>query len=102
MAERESRDLEGMMRRTLRALVRRAAEGDTTALWALAALENAVSQAYTAALWRSHTSGGGLYSYGELAQTTLTTRQAVQQRIGRIRDTVPPDVLAWFSVRGDE
>ena len=72
-----------MVRRMYRALARRAASGDTTALEALGRLEVEAREATTVALSRSHVNHGGLYTFGELAQTTGTSRQAVQQRIAR-------------------
>lgn len=86
-----------MMRRTYRALVRRAAAGDTTALEALAGLEVTAGHAHTLGLALSHVNRGGYYTYGELAQTTRTSRQAVQQRIGRMGETVPAESLEWFT-----
>ncbi len=96
MAERESEELEAMMRRMYRALVRRAASGDTTALEALARLERVGSAATTVALWRSHRSSRGLYSLGELADVVGATRQAVQQRIRRV-GAIPSETRAWLS-----
>ncbi len=93
--ERESEELEAMIRRMQRALVRRARAGDTTALEALARLERSGSAATTVALAAAHTSGGGFYSYGELAQTMRTSRQAVMQRIGR-QDQAPAELRSWL------
>lgn len=94
-SERESEDLEAMVRRTMRALVRRAASGDTTALESLGRLERVAAAATTVATARSHVNHGGLYTYGELAQTTRTSRQAVQQRVSR-QETVPADLRSWL------
>jgi hypothetical protein len=92
--DREALELEGMVRRTLRSLVRRAGEGDTTALEALARLERVASSATTVALSRAHTSGGGFYSWGELADVTGSTRQAVQQRAARMETHGP--LIRWL------
>lgn len=95
--ERESEDLEAMVRRMQRALVRRAAAGDTTALEALARLERTAALATTVALSRAHTSGGGFYSWGDLADVTGSTRQAVQQRVGRLASTeVTAEAVQWL------
>lgn len=93
--ERESEELEAMVRRMQRALVRRAREGDTTAVEALARLERSASAATTVALAAAHTSGGGFYSYGDLADVAGSTRQAVQQRIGR-QDRIPAELRRWL------
>lgn len=95
--ERESEELEAMIRRTHRALVRRAGAGDTTALEALARLERTASVATTVALSRAHTSGGGYYSWGDLADVAGSTRQAVQQRVGRMASTpATAETVAWL------
>lgn len=95
MSDREAIELEGMIRRTLRSLVRRAAEGDTTALESLALLEEFTASATTLALAASHVTWGGHYTYGELAQTTRTSRQAVQQRVAR-QAAVPVPVRTFL------
>lgn len=95
--DREASELEAMIRRMHRALVRRAAGGDTTALEALARLERVASSATTVALSRAHTSGGGFYSWGELADVTGSTRQAVQQRVGRMAATpASAETVRWL------
>lgn len=95
--EREAQELEAMIRRTHRALVRRAAGGDTTALESLARLERLASVSTTVALSRAHTSGGGYYSWGDLADVTGSTRQAVQQRVGRLATTpATADTARWL------
>lgn len=97
MADRESVELEAMVKRIHRALVRRAGAGDTTALEALARLERVASSATTVALSRAHTSGGGFYSWGELADVTGSTRQAVQQRVARMGTTpASGDTVRWL------
>lgn len=94
--EREAVELAAMVRRMLRALVRRAAKGDTTALEALGELEALAPTATTVAMALSHVTHGGYYTYGELAQVTGTSRQAVQQRVGR-QGTVSPSDWAWLT-----
>lgn len=84
------------MRRMFRALVRRAAEGDWEALEALARLEDVASVATAVAIRRSHHSGGGLYSYGELAQVLHTSRQAARQRVHR-EDTRDPGLVEYLT-----
>lgn len=84
------------MRRMFRGLVRRAAEGDTEALEALANLEGVASTALTVGLSRSHVNHGGRYTFGELCQVVGTSRQAVRQRAARAY--APDDDLAvWLS-----
>ena len=73
----ESPELGAMVGRMLNALVRRAAEGDTEAVEALARLEVLARQAHTSALSESRRFG---YSLAELARVTGTTRQAVSMR----------------------
>ena len=85
-----------MVRRMQRALVRRAREGDTTALEALARLERSGSAATTVALAAAHTSAGGFYSYSELADVAGSTRQAVQQRISR-QERIPAKLRSWLA-----
>lgn len=77
---RESPEVGAMVRRMVRALVRRAAEGDTLALEELATLEDLVPVAVTVAGHRMHTSAGGYYSWSEVAAATGVTRQAAHQR----------------------
>lgn len=91
--EREAGDLEAMMRRMARALVRRAHAGDTTALEALARLEEFTAVAHAEALHVAHENMGGLYSWAELANALTTSRQAVRQRASRPRDRA---VVSWL------
>lgn len=65
-------------RRMVRALVKRAEEGDTEAIEQLVETQHEVTQAITAAGQALHSVGG--YSYTELAQVLGTTRQAARQR----------------------
>lgn len=83
-----------MVRRMVRALVRRAAEGDTEALEALADLEALVPAAVTEAGRSLHRFG---YSYGELCQVTGTSRQAARQRFGADPDARTAEARAWLS-----
>jgi hypothetical protein len=64
--------------RMVRALVRRAGEGDTEALEQLRMLDELTTQAVSTALRRMHDEAG--YSWAELARVTGTTRQACSQR----------------------
>lgn len=85
-----------MMRRMFRGLVKRAAEGDTEALEALARLERVASAATTVALTKSAKQHGGRYSWAELADVAGTTRQAIGQRIGR-RHLIPAELLGFLT-----
>lgn len=75
---RESAELAGAVRRMVRALVRRASEGDTMALEELFALERETGESTNEAIRVLHSFG---YSYGELAGELGVTRQAVRQRV---------------------
>lgn len=80
----ESPEVGAMVRRMMRALVRRAAEGDTEALEELARLERELPQAITVA-GKLMASGermpkGQSYSYTELGDVLGITRQAARQR----------------------
>lgn len=79
----ESPELGAMVARMLNALIRRAAEGDTEAVEALAKLEGLARQALTSSLAESRRFG---YSLAELARVTGTTRQAVSQRTATAPD----------------
>ena len=79
-----------MVGRMLRALVRRAAEGDTEALEELARLEDLAAVAAAEGLARAQREAG--YSSGELAQVLTCSRQAVRQRIGRHLERPPAAV----------
>ncbi len=72
-----------MVGRMLRALVRRAEEGDTEALEQLARLEVAAAHATTEAMVAMYTGSGPRYSYGEVANILGVSRQAVRQRVVR-------------------
>jgi len=74
----ESPDLGAMVGRMLRALARRAAEGDLEAVEQLAALETTVAEQLRAAATVAHDTAG--YSWTEIARATGTTRQAARQR----------------------
>lgn len=90
----ESPDVGKAVVRMLRGLVRRAADGDTEALEWLATCERAASVATTVGLDRARREGG--YSYGQLADVTGTTRQAVLQRVGRL-DKSPAELRRYLS-----
>ena len=85
-----------MMRRMFRGLVRRAQEGDTEALEALANLEAFARESMTVGLAASHVNNGGRYTFGELSQVLHTSRQAVRQRVDRAAATVAPGVREWL------
>lgn len=82
MRRHESPEIGAMVGRMLNALVRRAAEGDTEALEALAEIERLAPLATNAGLALAHEPTPG-YSYAELAAVMGTSRPAVQQRVGR-------------------
>jgi hypothetical protein len=74
----EARDLAGMLRRMMRALVRRAGEGDDRALVELVALQAELAAAITDA-------GAALYVRGDMSYTDIAgelgvSRQAARQR----------------------
>lgn len=77
----EASDLGGMMRRSLRGFVRRAAGGDTVALTELVALQAELQQAITDAGRELHDGFG--YSYTLLAAELGITRQGARQRFTR-------------------
>lgn len=76
--ERESPEIGAMASRVLRALVRRAADGDTFALEELARLERELPARITEALSELQRWG---YSYTELGAVLGITRQAARQRV---------------------
>jgi AraC-like DNA-binding protein len=84
----EAPDIGSMIRRMVRALVRRAAEGDTEALEQLAMLETELPVAVAAAGRLMHHGtampGEQFYSYGELAQVLGISRQAARMRFGAV------------------
>jgi len=65
----------------IRALVRRAGEGDTEALEQLRMLDDLTTQAVGTALRQMNDFG---YSWSELARVTGTTRQACSQRASAV------------------
>ncbi len=79
--ERESPDMEAMVRRVLAALVRRAGAGDLTALESLARLELAAREATVAAGRAAH-EGPAAYSFTELGLALGITRQSARERFG--------------------
>lgn len=80
----ESPELGGAARRMMRALVRRAAEGDTEALEQLASLQLELQAAIQAAGKLMHSgermADGKGYSFTELADVLGISRQAARQR----------------------
>jgi hypothetical protein len=92
----ESPELGATVRRMVRALVRRAAEGDTEALEQLAQLELELPTATSCALalMNARTSTP-VYSFTELANVLGTTRQAARQRAVRI--TTDDQVASYYS-----
>lgn len=79
--ERESPELEAMIRRMLRALVRRATDGDTLALESLANLRADLAGAIAAAAVGAH-DGPAEYSWTDIGQVLGVTRQAARQLYG--------------------
>lgn len=78
----EAPEIGGMVRRMMRALVRRAAEGDTEALEQLASLTDESRYAQTAAIILMQSGermAGDGYSFGHLAGVLGVTRQATRQ-----------------------
>jgi hypothetical protein len=76
--DREASDLAAMVQRMYRALVRRAGEGDTAALVALADLQADASRHVVLA--GQALMGTGHYTYTDLATELGITRQAARQR----------------------
>lgn len=84
--EREAPEIGAMVRRMIRALVRRAAEGDTEALEQLANIERELPQAVTVAGWLMATGErmpGDGYSFTELGDVLDISRQAARQRFSK-------------------
>lgn len=77
----EAADVAGMARRGMRALVNRAAEGDTLALSELVELQAVLQDAITTAGQVLHAGHG--YSYTLLAAELGVSRQAARQRFTR-------------------
>jgi hypothetical protein len=105
VSRHESDDLAGAIRRQVRGLVRRAAAGDTTALEALAGLEDVIPLAVSVAGHVLHhdqaireADGGkptrASYSWAEIAQVTGTSRQAAHRRHSSITRDDP--LTAWL------
>lgn len=98
----EAPDLLGAARRMVRGLVRRAAEGDTEALEALAQLEAELPIATTTAvhiMWTGARMGGNRpegYSFTELGAVLGTTRQAARQRVTSGHALIT-DTSAWYA-----
>lgn len=82
--EREAPEIGEMTRRMVRALVRRAGEGDWQALEQLAELETATREAIGQALVLMHDTGAR-YSWSELGDVLGVSRQAAEQRANRAR-----------------
>jgi hypothetical protein len=78
---RDSSEIGAMASRVMRALVRRAADGDTEALEVLAGIHRQSAEAVRDAGHELVTFG---YTYAELAQVLGTSRQAAQKRFGTI------------------
>jgi N-acetyl-beta-hexosaminidase len=92
----EAPELGGMVRRMVRALVRRAAEGDTEALEQLYQLEAELPTATSCAMAMMNArTSSPVYSFTELANVLGTTRQAARQRAVRI--TTEDDTAAYYS-----
>jgi hypothetical protein len=98
--EREAPEIGSAVRRMIRALVRRAAEGDTEALEQLAALEGDVGGAVTIAGEMMHSgermAGDQSYSYTELAAVMGISRQAARQRFTQLPS--PAAVRYWCAL----
>lgn len=78
--EREAPEVGAMAGRVVRALVRRAGEGDGEALEQLLALESQIAQAIKDAGAGMHAFG---YSFTELGDIAGISRQAARERFGR-------------------
>jgi hypothetical protein len=104
VSRHEAPEVGAACRRMVRALVRRAGDGDTEALEQLAGVADMARDAVGVAV--GQLTGFG-YSYGDLARLTGLTRQALQQREARAENSphaewllaVPPRALvdadAW-------
>jgi hypothetical protein len=92
----EAPELGSMVRRMVRALVRRAAEGDWEAIEQLAMLEREVPTATSCALGMMNAgSSGNAYSFTELGAVLGTSRQAARQRSQRV--LADDEVAAYYS-----
>jgi hypothetical protein len=85
----EAPEIGAMVRRMVRALVRRAAEGDTEALEQLALIEKTLPASITEAGRAMHDEFG--YSYTFLGDTLGVTRQAARQRFN-VEPTTDPKI----------
>lgn len=87
MAERESSDLAGAIRRCIRALVRRAGDGDVIALEELAKLEKQagyyLGEGVRAFRAFEPAHGAEPFSWQAVAEAIGSTRQNAYQRFGR-------------------
>lgn len=96
--EREAPEIGSMVRRMVRALVRRAAAGDTEALEQLHDLEADLPGAVTVAGKMMHTgermAGEQSYSFTELANVIGTSRQGARQRF---QQPVSPAAAAYWT-----
>lgn len=77
MRKHEAPEIGAMVGRMLRALARRAAEGDLEAIEQLVELEDVVGEQLVEAMRGAHTFG---YSWTEIGAATGTSRQAARQR----------------------
>lgn len=90
MSRHEAPEVGAAILRMMNGLIRRAADGDTEAIEALAEVEAFAPRATGAALTLAHhgkTATDG-YSFAELAAVTGTSRAAVQQRVARAESVV--------------
>lgn len=71
-------------RRILRAASRRVADRDIEALAGLVALRADIDAEIAKAVDQLRTEDGGGYSWADIARVTGTTRQAAQQRYGKV------------------
>lgn len=77
---REAPEMGAMLARLLRAMARRAGEGDLEALAELRQLQDVLADAIGAAGRAAHDDAG--FSFGEIAAALGITRQAARQRFG--------------------
>lgn len=96
-SKHEADDIGAMVRRMIRTLVRRAADGDTMALEQLAQLERELPTATSCALALMNAERPGVpsYSFSELAGELGVSRQAARQRAARVR--TDDDVASYYS-----
>lgn len=94
----EAPEIGSMVRRMVRALVRRAAEGDWEAIEQLAMLEREVPTATSCALGMMNAGSStstATYSFTELGAVLGTSRQAARQRTQRV--LADDEVAAYYS-----